>query len=92
MPAERFQHGDYAHEAITVPPRPSWHAQAACRGLGPAAWFPVRGQPVEAAQAVCARCPVRAECLAAALDRGETHGVWGGLAIDARLRLRRAAS
>ncbi|GAA4893979.1 WhiB family transcriptional regulator [Streptomonospora salina] len=33
---------------------------------------------VEAAKAICADCPVREQCLADALDRGEPWGVWGG--------------
>ena len=33
---------------------------------------------VAEAKAVCRACPVRAECLEAALQRHETHGIWGG--------------
>ncbi|WP_331727979.1 WhiB family transcriptional regulator [Streptomyces sp. NBC_01176] len=31
------------------------------------------------AKAVCARCPVRTECLAEALDERIEFGVWGGM-------------
>jgi WhiB family transcriptional regulator, redox-sensing transcriptional regulator len=31
-----------------------------------------------AAKAICARCPVRVECLRGALARREPWGVWGG--------------
>ena len=36
--------------------------------------------PVDVAQAkaLCQDCPVQAACLAAALQRGEPWGVWGG--------------
>ncbi len=37
-----------------------------------------------AAKAVCARCPVIAECAAHALQVREPYGVWGGLTEDER--------
>jgi WhiB family redox-sensing transcriptional regulator len=37
------------------------------------------------ARLICSTCPVRAECLAAALD-GNERGVWGGLAEHERRR------
>ncbi|HNM96939.1 MAG TPA: WhiB family transcriptional regulator [Marmoricola sp.] len=33
---------------------------------------------LEHAKALCTPCPVRAECLAGALERQEPWGVWGG--------------
>ena len=41
----------------------------------------------EAAKAVCAACPARASCLAAALRRREPAGVWGGLSESERNQL-----
>jgi WhiB family transcriptional regulator, redox-sensing transcriptional regulator len=40
--------------------------------------------PVDVARAkvLCQGCPVRAACLAAALERGEPWGVWGGELLD----------
>ena len=38
---------------------------------------------VARAKAICARCPLRAQCLSDALERREAYGVWGGtLLID----------
>lgn len=37
---------------------------------------------LELAKTLCAACPVRAECLAGALDRREPWGVWGGEIFD----------
>lgn len=38
------------------------------------------------AKAVCATCPVQAECLAAATD--DDHGIWGGLTVAERAAVR----
>lgn len=70
-------------------PTPEWLADAACRGLDPELFFPSRGQDTSQALAVCRACPVRFECLEAALDRGEKFGIWGGMSERQRRRLRR---
>jgi WhiB family transcriptional regulator, redox-sensing transcriptional regulator len=44
----------------------------------PDLWFSERSAEVELAKTLCGTCPVRSACLAAALDRGEPWGVWGG--------------
>ncbi|MEV6536217.1 MULTISPECIES: WhiB family transcriptional regulator [unclassified Streptomyces] len=41
------------------------------------------------AKAVCARCPVRTECLAEALDERIEFGVWGGMTERERRALLR---
>jgi WhiB family redox-sensing transcriptional regulator len=70
----------------------SWRHHAACRGAGPDLFAPGGSDPAAAgaAKAVCHRCPVTADCLAAALRGGE-HGVWGGTTYDERRALVRAA-
>lgn len=55
-----------------------WRDRAACRGVDPARWYPEKGQTAKAGRAICAECPVLGQCLAHALDRPETYGVWGG--------------
>lgn len=58
---------------------PQFAALAACNGRDPEAWFPHPKQDMSAAMAVCARCPVRAACLAAAEGSSHrVHGIWGG--------------
>jgi WhiB family redox-sensing transcriptional regulator len=59
----------------------AWAESAACSYTDPDLWFPEQGQAAmaRAAKAICAACPVRAECLGYALRRGEVHGIWGGL-------------
>lgn len=65
-----------------------WQAQALCAQTDPEAFFPDKGGSTRAAKAVCARCPVRAECLAFALENDERFGVWGGLSERERRQLR----
>ncbi len=45
-------------------------------------WFADDPADLERAKALCADCPVRAGCLAGALDRREFTGVWGGQIFD----------
>ena len=74
-------------------------ARCADSGFDPDQWYPVSIEPAQArheaaaAIAVCASCPVRAQCLELSLrhwDIGQ-HGVWGGLIATDRADLRRAA-
>lgn len=60
--------------------------RGACRDMGSAAFYPKRGEaaPFE----VCARCPVRLDCLAWGLVH-ERSGTWGGASENERRRLRR---
>jgi WhiB family redox-sensing transcriptional regulator len=68
-----------------------WRRLAACRGMDPDLFFPLRGEAGDLAVATCASCPVRGECSAYALTHGERFGVWGGLSESGRKRLRKAA-
>jgi WhiB family redox-sensing transcriptional regulator len=59
----------------------AWEADALCRDESAslvALFFSEEIQDINAAKAFCTACPVRDECLAAALDRREPWGVWGG--------------
>lgn len=48
-----------------------------CR-TDPELWFAESPADVELAKQLCRECPVRAQCLAGAMDRAEPWGVWGG--------------
>ena len=72
-----------------------WALRAACRGLPAELWFPHPGDFADKAQAVavCRPCPVRAQCLEAAMRAERTlpsqhrYGVWGGLGPHGRQAL-----
>ncbi|MEU1090796.1 WhiB family transcriptional regulator [Streptomyces sp. NPDC005576] len=62
-----------------------WQAEAACRGMDSAAFFPPTGERggarrrrEEAARAVCLDCPVSGPCDSFALRSRQPYGVWGG--------------
>lgn len=65
----------------------TWRTDAACADMDPDLFFAGDDQDVDAAKQVCARCPVRIECLETALAVNEMHGVWGGMAESERRRL-----
>ncbi len=52
--------------------------QLPCRRENPELFFAESPSDVELAKALCGTCPVRAACLAGALERREPWGVWGG--------------
>ncbi|HET9732020.1 MAG TPA: WhiB family transcriptional regulator [Acidimicrobiales bacterium] len=66
-----------------------WQAKAKCRDVHPSVFFPSDGLGVEAAQRICALCPVRQECLEYALANHIDHGVWGGASERERRRIAR---
>jgi WhiB family redox-sensing transcriptional regulator len=53
-----------------------------CRDGDPDLWFAESPVDLERAKALCEDCPLRLECLNAALEREEPWGVWGGEIID----------
>jgi WhiB family redox-sensing transcriptional regulator len=53
-----------------------------CRVGDPDLWFAENPVDLERAKALCEDCPLRLECLTAALEREEPWGVWGGEIID----------
>lgn len=72
-----------------------WASRGACREHDPDLFFPIgtgeRGRrQIAEAKAVCALCPVRADCLGYALETGQDAGVWGGTTEDERRQIRSA--
>jgi WhiB family redox-sensing transcriptional regulator len=61
-------------QTITVTPTTT----VPCRDRGGELWFADEPADLELAKALCGGCPLRAGCLAGALERREPWGVWGG--------------
>jgi WhiB family redox-sensing transcriptional regulator len=58
---------------------PGWTVDAACLSVDPELWFPEKGGTTSrAVLEICASCPVRRSCLAAAIVNVE-DGIWGGV-------------
>jgi WhiB family redox-sensing transcriptional regulator len=53
-----------------------------CHVGDPDLWFADNPADLERAKELCAECPIRAQCLAAALEQEEPWGVWGGQIIE----------
>jgi len=69
---------------------PAWWGDAACAGADPALFFPTQGDNCGEAKAICATCPVTAECLEYAMAMGSAvEGVWGGTSARERRQIRR---
>jgi WhiB family transcriptional regulator, redox-sensing transcriptional regulator len=74
-----------------------WQWRAACRGEDSSLFFaPNHPETREEktirerqAKGICARCPVRIECLEYAIRIREPHGIWGGLnELERRILIR----
>ncbi|MDP4666820.1 MAG: WhiB family transcriptional regulator [Candidatus Nanopelagicales bacterium] len=68
-----------------------WQLDSACRGLDSDIFYhpdgergSARERRVATAKAICAACPVMAQCRAHALKTKEPYGVWGGLGEEDR--------
>ena len=60
-----------------------------CLGSDNSLFFPSQGEDYRDAIQVCSDCPVRVDCLAAALENDEKYGIWGGKSEKQRRQLRR---
>lgn len=67
----------------------SWRVLAACIGADPEAFYADDPAMQETARGICGPCPVRAICLADALDVPRTgkYGIWGGTTAKERANL-----
>ena len=69
--------GDAGDDELSV-----FAADLPCRATDPDLFFAESPADLERAKTLCAACPVRARCLARAIERQEPWGVWGGEIFD----------
>ncbi len=79
----------------------TWLERAGCLGTDPEVFFVGYGlgqgqgrisdASLARALALCASCPVTAECLDYAMTRHQDEGIWGGMTARQRIKLRRRA-
>jgi WhiB family redox-sensing transcriptional regulator len=67
-----------------------WEYQAACRDVPSHVFYSDDLGDRRRAKEVCMECPVRLECLATAISRGERYGIWGGMMATNRTRIWRS--
>lgn len=72
-----------------ITPEP-WMNQGLCSQTDPEEFFPDKGGTSRHAKAICATCPVAAECLDYALTNDEAFGIWGGLSERERRKVKLA--
>ena len=70
-------------------PPPEWTESGLCGQTDPEAFFPDKGGSTKRAKAICAACPVAAECLDYALANREQYGIWGGKSEGERVAILR---
>lgn len=73
----------------------SWREKALCRGMDTNFFFPLLGvnmKQVREIKAICAKCPVKVECLDIALEQDiDNHGFFGGTSANERRLIRSEA-
>ena len=69
----------------------SFMEQAKCKGMDTNFFFPPGSDPggTKRAVAFCNSCPVKTPCAQYAIDNNINYGVFGGLSIRSRTKLKR---
>jgi WhiB family redox-sensing transcriptional regulator len=71
-----------------------WRDAAACLHADPDLFFPISAagpsrRDVDHAKSFCARCTVLRQCLEFAQANEPVYGIWGGMTLEERQRVRR---
>ena len=64
------------------------HENPVCMETDPELFFPETWVEAREAKKLCSTCPVRTACLVYAVETNQQDGIWGGLTLDERRRLR----
>lgn len=82
---------DYVIDGILKQPfiPAPWQQSAACTNADPSLFFIDMRESSEPAKAICARCPVKTECLDYALETSARFGIWGGMTCKERFAEKR---
>jgi predicted RecB family nuclease len=59
-----------------------------CMEIDPELFFPETWAEARDAKKICSTCPVQKDCLSYALETNQSDGIWGGLTLEERRRLR----
>jgi len=62
---------------------PRWEDLASCAEIETSAFFSDDLDEIVQAKRLCLSCPVRTDCLDAAVERKEQYGIWGGHLFNA---------
>ncbi len=68
---------------------PSFMSQAKCKGKDTNFFFPETPGETTHAMKFCQDCPVKFPCGQYALDNNIMHGIWGGMSIRQRMKIKK---
>ena len=77
---------------MTTKLRSDWLADALCAEVGGTIFFPRKGASATPARTICSMCTVQTECLTAAFQDPEQHGIRAGLTERERRRMMQAVA
>lgn len=89
----RWRAGSGSRMPANARPASDWRAASACLRTDPELFFPISTSgraiiQIASAKVICARCPVRRQCLEFARAHEPVYGIWGGTTGEERERVR----
>lgn len=84
---------DVLAEILNIDIKYHWAQDALCAQTDPEIFFPNKGESIQKAVRICSQCPVRQECLDAAMEEESArsgygrYGIRGGVTARERSRI-----